>query len=156
MNSKNKSGGGVVMNLVKNLNYTVLECTTAVVDDLLKSVKIEISIGKKQKYNNWLHVQGNRVWYWNFQGLEGGNVFKNKSEGTFFICGDFNIDLLNPNKQKKKMTAEFINTLFRGINVRAKTWFSGTTLGNILWGKGYWAFFRIFRSLYDSDCPVKQ
>lgn len=37
------------------------------------------------------------------------NTFSKKSHKTLFICGDFNIDLLNPNNHK--MTEEFINTM---------------------------------------------
>ena len=37
-------------------------------------------------------------------------MFTNKSHKTIFICGDFNIDLLNPNKHK--MTDDFINTVY--------------------------------------------
>ena len=38
------------------------------------------------------------------------DIFSNKGNKTIFICGDFNIDLLNPNKHK--MTEEFINTMY--------------------------------------------
>lgn len=37
-------------------------------------------------------------------------MFTKKSNKTIFICGDFNIDLLNPNKHK--ITDEFINTMY--------------------------------------------
>lgn len=37
-------------------------------------------------------------------------MYSKTSQKVMFICGDFNIDLLNPNKHK--MTEEFINTIY--------------------------------------------
>ncbi len=37
-------------------------------------------------------------------------TFTKTNQKTMFICGDFNIDLLNPNKHR--MTDDFINTLY--------------------------------------------
>ena len=39
-----------------------------------------------------------------------GDKMTNNNQKVMFICGDFNIDLLNPNKHK--MTEEFINALY--------------------------------------------
>ena len=39
-----------------------------------------------------------------------GDMFSKTNQKVVFICGDFNIDLLNPNKHK--MTNEFINTMY--------------------------------------------
>lgn len=38
-----------------------------------------------------------------------GGMFSKTHQKVVFICGDFNIDLLNPNKNK--MTDKFINTM---------------------------------------------
>lgn len=60
----------------------MLERSTTVVDNLLKSVIIEICIEKNKNI-----IIGCMYRAGNFQGLEGGNVFKNKSEGTFSFVG---------------------------------------------------------------------
>ena len=48
----------------KTLNHKVIECITTVVENL-----------------------GTRVWCWIFQGLDGENVFKKRSESTFHLWG---------------------------------------------------------------------
>lgn len=47
---------------------------------------------------------------WIFQGLNGGNVFKNKLERTFHLWGFRYWSVESKNKQK--MTEEFINTMY--------------------------------------------
>ena len=109
INRKNKSGGGVAVYVDKNLNYRVVQNMSTAIDNLLECITIEIC---KEKNKNVIisciyRAPGSSI-----------ELFKDWIEASFsmmsqkvtFICGDFNIDLLNPNKNK--MTDEFLNTMY--------------------------------------------
>lgn len=93
----------------KNLKYKMVEKMTMVVDNILECVTIEISMGKEKNVivSCIYRTPGSNT-----------EIFKEWVDKTFtrtnqkvmFICGDFNINLLNPSKQK--MTEEFINTMY--------------------------------------------
>lgn len=107
-NRQNKGGGGVAIYVDKTLNFKVLENMTVVVDNLLECITIELYVEKSknviisciyrapgssiEQFKDWMEC-----------------MFTKKSYKNIFICGDFNIDLLNPNKHK--ITDEFINTM---------------------------------------------
>ena len=109
VNRKNKSGGGVAMYVDNNLNYIVVENMTTVIDNLLECITIEIC---EEKNKNVIisciyrapgsSTEAFKDWI--------GEMFSKTNQKVVFICGDFNIDLLNPNKHK--MTDEFINTMY--------------------------------------------
>lgn len=109
INRENKNGGGVALYVDKNLNYKVVEEMSTVVDNLLECVTIEICLEKKKNMivSCIYRAPGSNI-----------DIFKDWMEEkigkinqkVMFICGDFNIDLLNPNKHK--MTEEFINALY--------------------------------------------
>ena len=109
MNRRNKNGGGVAMYVDMNFKYKVIENMSTVVDNVLECITIEISREKKKNIivSCIYRTPGSNI-----------DTFKNWMEEHFtftnhkvmFIGGDFNIDLLNPNKHT--MTNEFINTLY--------------------------------------------
>ncbi len=109
MNRKNKGGGGVAIYVDRNLKFRVLSDMTAVVDNVLECISIEII---KEKSKNVIisciyRAPGSNI-----------EIFKDWMEETFsckstkeiFICGDFNINLLHT--KEHKMTEEFINAMY--------------------------------------------
>ena len=109
INRQNKGGGGVAIYVDKTLHFKVLDRMTTVVDNVLECISIEIC---KEKRNNLIisclyRAPGSNIEVFK-DWME--DIFSNKGNKTIFICGDFNIDLLNPNKHK--MTVEFINTVY--------------------------------------------
>lgn len=109
INRRNKQGGDVAMFIDINYSYKVIEKLSTVVDYVLECLSIEIAREKKKNiivsciyrtpgsnintFKNWMEEH-----------------FVNLSQKVLFVGGDFNIDLLNPNKHR--MTDEVINTLF--------------------------------------------
>lgn len=80
-----------------------------VVDNLLECVTTEICLKKKKNIivsciyrSPGSNIDTFKDW------ME--EAFTKTSQKVMFICGDFNIDLLNPNNHK--MTEDFINTVF--------------------------------------------
>ena len=108
-NRKNKGGGGVAIYVDVSLNFRVLDCMTTVVDNLLECITIEIC---KEKHKNVIisciyRAPGSSIEIFN-EWIEG--MFSQINSKIVFICGDFNIDLLNPNKHN--ITEEFVNTMY--------------------------------------------
>lgn len=109
VNRRNKSGGGVAVYVDKNLNYKVVESMTTVIDNLLECITIEIY---KEKEKNVIisciyRTPGSSIQVFN-DFIE--KIFSKTNQKVIFICGDFNIDLLNP--KRHKMTDEFLNTMY--------------------------------------------
>uniref|UniRef100_A0A8C6M161 Reverse transcriptase domain-containing protein n=1 Tax=Nothobranchius furzeri TaxID=105023 RepID=A0A8C6M161_NOTFU len=104
-----KKGGGVALYIDKNLNYKKVEMMTTTIEGVMECVTVEISMKKKTNIlvSCIYRTPGSKI-----------ETFKNKMEEMFtnlyqkgvFICGDFNIDLLNPNKNKS--TEEFIDIMY--------------------------------------------
>lgn len=106
---KNKAGGGVALYVDIRLDYKVVECMSAVVDDITECITVEIGMEKKKNvlvsciyrtpgtsidtFGDWME-----------------KMFASTNQKVMFICGDINVDLLNPNKHKS--TEEFINTIY--------------------------------------------
>uniref|UniRef100_A0A3P9M519 Reverse transcriptase domain-containing protein n=1 Tax=Oryzias latipes TaxID=8090 RepID=A0A3P9M519_ORYLA len=107
-NRLNKGGGGVALYVDKTLHFRVVNSMTAVVDNMLECLTIEISQENQKNIvvSCIYRTPGSNMDM--FTGLmEKMFVDKNK---VIFVCGDFNIDLLNPHKIKA--VEEFINTMY--------------------------------------------
>ncbi|XP_035986589.1 uncharacterized protein LOC118560057 [Fundulus heteroclitus] len=107
LNRNNKTGGGVGFFVKNELNAKIVDKMTVCVDDLLECVTIEIGL---EKMKNAVISCVYRA--------PGGNVelftewfghFFNKTQMLLFICGDFNINLMNTGHRK---TEQFINTVY--------------------------------------------
>lgn len=99
INRTKKNGGGVAMFVDKELNYKVLECLTTVVDNVLESLTTEICTEKNSNIiMSWIYrAPGSSTEPFRDRMEE---IYSKISRKVLFICGDFNIDLLNPNQQK--------------------------------------------------------
>ncbi|XP_013868123.1 uncharacterized protein LOC106520513 [Austrofundulus limnaeus] len=108
INRKNKKGGGVALYINNDLKYKVVEKMSVSVDEVMECITIEIQF-EKQK-----NIMVSCVYRAPASDTE---VFTNYMETLFakmhqkviFICGDFNIDMLNPNMVKS--TSNFIDTM---------------------------------------------
>lgn len=99
VNRTNKSGGGVAIYVNKKYKYRILENMTVTINDMLECLSIEIINEKKKNciVSCLYRSPGSCV-----------EMFTNWMEKTFslisnkkiFICGDYNIDLINPSNNK--------------------------------------------------------
>lgn len=108
MDHRNEGGGGVAVYVDRNWNFRVLERLSVTADNSLECLTIEIYNDKNKSalISCVYRTPGCSI-----------ELFKDCMEALFtvrihkavFICGDLNIDLLNP--KTHKMTNDFINTL---------------------------------------------
>jgi hypothetical protein len=109
-NRTNKKGGGVALYVDTALRCTMLKSMTINIDDILESLTIEITVEKSKNIiiSCVYRTPGSCL-----------DTFTCKSEAMFanlnhnkvhIICGDFNIDLLNPHGNNN--TIDFINTMY--------------------------------------------
>lgn len=109
VNRKNKSGGGVALYVDKHLTYKVVENMTTVIDNLLECLTIEIFVEKSKNVIVSCIYRSPGSSIETFKDCI-GEMFSKTHQKVVFICGDFNIVLLNPNNHQK--TDEFINTMY--------------------------------------------
>lgn len=109
INRVNKSGGGVAIFIDHSVQFAVIEDMSFVIDDVLECVSIEICNNQRRNtiitcvyrtpgssievFNNWIET-----------------TFSHISKKSLFICGDFNIDLLNTNRTK--FANDFLQTMY--------------------------------------------
>lgn len=107
--NRQSRGGGVALYVDKNLSYKLIEDMTMAVENVLECITIKICTEKGkhviisclyrapgsniEDFHNWLE-----------------KTYSQTSNKRVFICGDINIDLLNPHQHK--VTEEFINTMY--------------------------------------------
>ena len=92
-----------------SLNCKVIENMTTAIDDLMECITVEICMGKQK------NIICSCVYRAPDSSIE---QFKDSMEVLFascdqkvtFICGDYNIDLMNP--KKHRMTEEFVNSMY--------------------------------------------
>ena len=107
-NRANKGGGGVALYIDRKLRYKIIESMSTTINDVMECITIEICMGIKRNVmvSCVYRTPGSNI-----------DIFTDVMERMFakidqkvhFVCGDYNIDLLNPNKHKK--TDEFIDTM---------------------------------------------
>ena len=98
-NRENKNGGGVALFVDKNLTYKVVENMSTVINDVFECVTIEILMEKKKNIivSCMYRTPGSNID--SFINWVAEKCTKSNHK-TMFICGDYNIDLLNPNKHR--------------------------------------------------------
>lgn len=109
MNRKNKTGGGVALFVDKCFGFKVVENMSTTVDNIFECITIEIFVEKKKNVivsciyrAPGSNIEILRDWM--------GDVFTKTTQKVMFLCGDFNVDLLNP--KKHRATEDFINTIY--------------------------------------------
>lgn len=108
INRTNKMGGGVAIYVHNNIRFKVVDYMTYTINDTLECITIEILNEKKKNITvSCLYRSPGSSLDFFIDWVE--KTFSTISNKTVFICGDFNIDLINPNNNKA--TDEFINRM---------------------------------------------
>ncbi|XP_024136829.1 uncharacterized protein LOC112151929, partial [Oryzias melastigma] len=109
INRLNKPGGGVALYVKKDMKFKIITHMTMTIDNVLECLTIEICCEKRKNViiTCVYRTPGSNMEQF-IQWIE--KMFSDVRNKTVFICGDFNIDLMNPNKHKS--TDDFIQTLY--------------------------------------------
>ena len=108
---RTSKGGGVAIYVTDNLACKVLPQMSTVIDKVLECITVELSINNKENIiiTSWYSKPGSSIDIC-IDTLEG--IFRNtKQNMNIFLCGDFNINLLN--QDMNKGTVDFTDQLFR-------------------------------------------
>ena len=107
-NRENKSGGGVAININKNINYKIVGKMMDAIEGLLECISIEIICEKKKNIiiTCLYRTPGSSIELF-MEWLE--KLYLN-TQKILYITGDFNIDLINHNRHK--ITDDFINHMY--------------------------------------------
>lgn len=105
-----RKGGGVALYINKNLRSKKMECMSLVVDDIMECVTVEIEIEKGQNIiiSSVYRTPGSCIDTFRDQMV--GMYSRLNNRKMLFVCGDFNIDLLNQQCQRNMF--EFINSMY--------------------------------------------
>lgn len=108
-NRQNKMGGGVALYVHKTIKYSILQSMSIAVDNVMECLTIEIINEKKKNIiiSCVYRSPGSSINIFN-EWVE--KLFSAVNDKPLFICGDYNIDLLNPNNHKP--TSEFIDLMY--------------------------------------------
>lgn len=131
MNRESGCGGGVALFVDKGIIYKAVDNMSVFIDDKMECITIELCLEKTKNVlvSCVYRKPGSNI-----------KIFIEKMEKMFnkvkhkisYICGDFNIDLLNPNNHK--LTEEFIETLYSFPTITKPTRITGngaTLIDNI-------------------------
>lgn len=103
------NGGGVALFVDEGLTYKVLECMSMVIDDVMECITIEISM---ERIKNMIvscvyRKPGSSIDIF-MSNME--RLFTTTTQKVNYVCGDFNIDLLNP--KGHKLTNDFLELMY--------------------------------------------
>lgn len=135
MDRKHGAGGGVALFVDTNLRFSVVEDMSLSVENIFECLTIELH--REHRKNVILSCiyrkPGSCVERFSEYMEE---MYTKKASKTIIVCGDFNIDMLNPNKHN--LTENFISTIY-SLNLYPKitrptriTTHSATLIDNIL------------------------
>ena len=108
-NRENKVGGGVALYVDCKLKHKVIESMSIIIDDILECLTIEIC---RENHKNIIISCVYRAPGTDIETFRNTieNLLSKCNQKTIFLCGDNNIDLLNPHKHKS--IDEFIDTMY--------------------------------------------
>lgn len=108
-NRSNKKGGGVALYVNNRLKYKIVENMTTAIDNVMECITVEICLEKRKSIivSFVCRALGSNIKI--FKNVM-GRIFATTNQKLIFVCGDFNMDLLNPNNHKA--TDEFIDAMF--------------------------------------------
>ena len=97
INRVNKRGGGVAIFVDRRLKYKIIKNMTIAIDDVCECISVEIVMGKSKNITVSCVYRAPSSSIEHFTDVM-ESLFTNTEQRVTFICGDYNIDLLNPNK----------------------------------------------------------
>lgn len=135
MHKKNGSGGGVALFVDINLRFSVVEDMSLTVENIFECLTIEFHREhRKNVILSCIYRKPGSCVEQFCEYME--EMYTKNASKTIIVCGDFNIDMLNPNNHK--LTENFINTIY-SLNLYPKitrptriTTHSATLIDNIL------------------------
>ena len=106
----NKKGGGVVLYIRESLQYKYLPEKSKYIDNCAEILSVEITLekDKKQQYAAYTGLQTQTLTCSVISCIS--SIFRNKRHKTIYVCGDFNVDLLQYDKHRD--TNNFIDQLY--------------------------------------------
>lgn len=134
VNRGNKRGGGVALYVDRRLKYKIVESMTAAIDDICECITVEIDMGKRKNIIVSCAYRAPNNSIEKFKEVM-ESMATNTEQKVTFLCGDYNIDLLNPNKLtpiEKFMDAMYSRSLYPTITKPSRiTVHSATLIDNI-------------------------
>lgn len=109
MNRTNKGGGGTALYIQKHLKFKRVEEMTTAIEGLCECITVEIRMEKQKNILFSCDYRAPSSNIFTFTDTMEGLLTKTEKK-VAFVCGDFNIDLLNPNKQLR--IDEFTETMY--------------------------------------------
>lgn len=98
INRTGKAEGGTALYVHRRLKYTVVDRLTVAVENVCECITIEIDMNRNRNIMISCIYRAPSYDITTFkEWIE--KVYVKTEQKVMFICGDFNIDLLNPNKQ---------------------------------------------------------
>jgi len=97
INRANKKGGGTALYVDGRLQFKINNCMTAAFDDVCESISLEIFMKKNKNIIVSYVYRAPSSSIEKFKEVMEG-MSTNTEQKVTFICGVYNIDLLNPNK----------------------------------------------------------
>ena len=106
----NKKGGGVVLYIRESLQYKYLPEKSKYIDNCAEILSVEITLEKDKKATICCIYRAPNTNLDMLRDLMYNTIFRNKRNKTIYVCGDFNVDLLQYDKHRD--TNHFIDRLY--------------------------------------------
>lgn len=107
INRINKKGGGVALYVDTALRCSMVNCMSNTIENILECLTIEIDVEKSKNITISCVYRTPGTCLDTFKDKLAGMFGKLNDKKVQIVCGDFNIDLLNPNGHKRT-TAYFL------------------------------------------------
>ncbi len=135
VNRANKKGGGVALYVDRRLKYKIVESMTTAIDDICECITVEIDMGKMKNVIVSCVYRAPNSRIETFKDVFEAMV-SNTEQKVAFLCRDYNIDFLNPNKSPaidEFIDAMYSKGLYPSITKPSRiTTHSATVIDNIL------------------------
>ena len=106
----NKKGGGVVLYIRESLQYKYLPEKSKCIDNCAEILSVEITLEKDKKATICCIYRAPNTNLDMLSDFMYNTIFRNKRNKTIYVCGDFNVDLLQYDKHRD--TNNFIDQLY--------------------------------------------
>ena len=106
----NKKGGGVVLYIKESLQYKYLPEKSKCIDNCAEILSVEIALEKDKKATICCIYRAPNTNLDMLSDFMYNAIFRNKRNKTIYVCGDFNVDLLQYDKHRD--TNNFVDQLY--------------------------------------------
>ena len=106
----NKKGGGVVLYIRESLQHKYLPEKSKCIDNCAEILSVEITLEKDKKVTICCIYRAPNTNLDTLSDFMNNTIFRNNRNKTIYVCGDFNVDLLQYDKHRD--TNNFIDQLY--------------------------------------------